>query len=105
MHDLDPMVSKIFAEARAPLADDRFTATALATIDRMRRLWRRGLLLSLTALVILANVPLLEKTATVLGSLGNLFSLPAQFLITPWGWAVSMIVGVCIVIRARPSRR
>jgi hypothetical protein len=107
MLDLDPMLSKTFAQARAPLADDRFTATLLAKIDRTRRarLRQRVLLLSLAALVVLANVPLLEKTATLLGSVGNFFSVRAQFLITPWGWAVSMIVGVCILIRTRPSRR
>jgi len=43
------------------------------------------------------------------GALGEHGCAPAyaDMLITPWGWAVSMLVGtrVMVILRTRPSRR
>jgi hypothetical protein len=30
---------------------------------------------------------------------------PADMVVSPWGWAVSMLFGAWVILRTRPSRR
>ena len=103
INDLDPDLTRLFAQAREPLVDDLFMANLLLKIERARRarMWRQIL-----AIVVSLNIRLvLEKTAAAVRLVGDLSPAYADMLITPWGWAVSMVVGIWVVLRTRPSRR
>jgi len=106
-NELDPEVSRLFAQAHEPLVDREFLAALLVKIERVRRirLWRRILMLVAVAIIGSVNMPMvLEKTAWVAGSIGQISPADADLLVTPAGWAVSMFIGICVVLRTRPSR-
>jgi hypothetical protein len=107
--DLDPELTRAFAQAREPLPDDAFMANLLLKIERARRarLWRRSLAIAAVGVIALLNLrPLLEQTAAVVRFVGDHTpAAPAAWLVTPWGWGVSTLVGVWVVLRTRPSRR
>jgi hypothetical protein len=108
INDLDPDLARLFAQAREPLADDSFTANLLLKIERARRarLWCQILAIAAAVVVVSLNMRLvLEKTAAAMRLIGDFSPAYAEMLITPWGWAVSMIVGIWVVLRTRPSRR
>jgi hypothetical protein len=108
MNELDPDLTRLFAQARAPLADDVFMAGLLLKMERARRarMRRQVLAIAAVAVVVLLNLgPVLEGTAAVVRLVGDVPPAFADLLITPWGWAVSMLVGIAVVLRARPSRR
>jgi len=108
MNELDPDLARLFAQARAPLADDVFMAGLLLKMERARRTRMRLQVLAIAAVavVVLLNLgPVLEDTAAVVRLVGDIPPAYADVLITPWGWAVSMLVGIAAVLRARPSRR
>jgi hypothetical protein len=108
MNELDPDLTRLFAQARAPLADDVFMAGLLLKMERARRarMRRQVLAIAAVAVVVLLNLgPVLEGTAAVVRLVGDIPPAFADLLITPWGWAVSMLVGIAVVLRARPSRR
>jgi hypothetical protein len=107
-NELDPDLARAFAQAREPLADDSFMANLLLKIQRARRarLWRQILAIAAVAVVVSLNMRLvLEKTAAAVRLVGDFSPTYAEMLITPWGWAVSMLVGIWVVLRTRPSRR
>jgi hypothetical protein len=69
-------------------------------------MWRQILAIVAVAVVVLLNLrPVLEKTAAAVRLVGDFSPAYADMLITPWGWAVSMLVGIWVVLRTRPSRR
>jgi hypothetical protein len=108
LNEWDPELTRAFAQAREPLADGAFTAALLSRIERARRLrlWRQ--ILTIAAVLGLAafNIRLvLETTAGAMRYVSEVSPASADFLITPWGWAASMLIGAWIVLRARPSRR
>jgi hypothetical protein len=110
MHDeLDPDLARAFAQARAPLADDDFSATLLRKIERARRarLWRQILVLAVAVIVVSLNMPLvLEQTAAAVRGVGELTPpLPSDLLTTPWGWVASLGIGAGLLFHLRPSRR
>jgi hypothetical protein len=107
-NDRDSELTRAFAHVREPLPGDVFTTTLLANIARARRTraWRRAL--GIAALVIAASLqarPILEKTAAVVRWAADVFPGAADLLITPWGWALSMLVGAWVLLRTRPARR
>lgn len=107
-NELDPEVSRLFAQAHEPLAEREFLAALLMKIERARRirLWCRILMIVAVAIIASVNMPLvLEKTASVARSVGDISSTYAELLVTSAGWAISMFIGICVVLRARPSRR
>jgi hypothetical protein len=107
-NELDPVLVKAFAQAREPLADGEFTAKLLLKIERARRisLWRQILVVAAVALVAGLNVgPVLETTADLVRLAGALPAAYANLLISPWGWAASLLIGAWIMFRTRPSRR
>jgi len=108
INDLDPDLTRLFAQAREPLVDDLFMANLLLKIERARRarMWRQILAIVAVAIVVSLNIrPVLEKTAAAVRLVGDLSPAYADMLITPWGWAVSLVVGLWVVLRTRPSRR
>ena len=106
--ELDPSLARLFAQAREPLDDGPFMANLVPTIERARRvrLWRQ--ILAIAAVVIIASLNMrlvLEMTAAAVRFAGDFSPAYTEMLVTPWGWAVSMLVGACVVLRAWPSRR
>jgi hypothetical protein len=106
--ELDPDLAQAFVQARAPLAADEFTANLLRKIERARRtrLWRQILAILAVVVFLSLNMRLvLEKTASVVRFVGDFSPTYSELLVTPWGWAVSMLIGIWVVLRTRPSRR
>jgi hypothetical protein len=96
INELDPHLTRLFAQAREPLADDLFMANLLLKIERARRarMWRQIVAIVAVAVVVALNIrPMLEKTGAAVRLVGDLSPAYADMLITPWGWAVSMSLG------------
>lgn len=107
-NDVDFELHKVFAQTREALADDGFSASLLLKIDRARRLrrWRRTLVILCIAIAALMNVHLvLQQAIQAVRWVGDLTPACTEVLLTPWGWAASMLLGACVVLRTRPSRR
>jgi hypothetical protein len=67
---------------------------------------RRTLAIVAVMIIVILNMrPVLEKTAAAVRLIGDSSPAYADMLITPWGWAASMCVGIWVVLRTRPSRR
>jgi len=106
--ELDPELTRAFAQAREPLTDAPFVANLLLRIERARRIRLWGQILAVAAVVLVVSLNLrlvLEGTAAAVRLAGDLSPTNMQWLVTPGGWAVSMLIGVWIVLRTRPSRR
>jgi hypothetical protein len=107
-NELDPELTRAFARSREPLADAPFIANLLLRIERARRIRLRGQILAIAAVVVMVSLNLrlvLEGTAAAVRFAGDWSPTTMEWLVTPWGWAVSMLIGVWIVLRTRPSRR
>ena len=108
LDELDPALARLFARARTPLPDGEFIRELFSRIDRARRvrLWRQIAVVAAAVLIGALNMPLLlEKTAGVVRLAGAWAPTYADLLVTPWGWAVSGVVGAWMLFRTRPSRR
>jgi len=108
LDEWDPELTKAFAQAREPLAGDRFMANLLLTIERTRRIrmWLQIFAVVAVVITVSLNMPLvLEKMASAVRFAGDFSPTYAELLITPWGWAASMLIGVWVLFRTRPSRR
>jgi hypothetical protein len=106
--ELDPGLTRLFAQAREPLADGAFMASLLLKIERARRNRMRRQVVAIAAVAVIAVLNIrwvLEMTAGAVRFVGDHSPTYTEMLITPWGWAVSMLVGVWVVLRFRPSRR
>jgi hypothetical protein len=107
-NELDPDLARAFAEARGVLAHDEFIVDLLLKIERSRRarLWRR--IVAIGAVVVLVSINMrlvLDMTASVVRFVAELSPIPAESVVTPWGWAVSMVIGAWVVLRAGSLRR
>ena len=92
--ELDPQLLRCFAAAHEPAADDAFTRRLLLELEHARRarLWRQ--ILAVAAAVILVSLNLrgvLEHTAAMVRVVGDLAPVSTNWLITPWGWAASLL--------------
>jgi hypothetical protein len=107
-NDWDPELTRAFAHAREPLAAEVFLASLLPKIERARRI-RLGrqifAILAVLGFVALNLQLVLTKTAAAIRFVGDVSPAPAEFLVSPWGWAASMLIGVWVLLRIRPSRR
>lgn len=106
--ELDPQLLRAFAEAEEPPAGDEFLVSLLRKIERTRRarLWGWGG--AAAALVVVAGLNMrlmLEATAAAVRFVGDFSPADMQVLISPAGWAVSMLVGGAVLFLMRPSRR
>jgi hypothetical protein len=107
-NEWDPELTRAFAQAREPLAGDAFTAALLSKIERAQRLrlWRQIFTIAAVLGLAALNMRLvLETTAGAVRYIGEASSTSVDFLITPWGWAASLLIGAWILLRTRPSRR
>jgi hypothetical protein len=108
LDERDPDLLKAFAQARETPADDAFMAAVLMKVERARRtrLRRQALAIAAAVAFILLNRRLVwEGTAAAVSVVGDLSPTYATWLVSPVGWVVSTLIGVCVVLRSRPSRR
>jgi hypothetical protein len=106
--ELDPHILKTFAHAGEPPGGDEFMASVLQRIERTRRArrWIWGVAAAALAVVAALNMRLmLEVTAAAVRFAGDFSPADMQMLISPAGWAVSMLVGGAVLFLMRPSRR
>jgi len=106
--ELDPHILRAFAEADEPPARDEFLVNLLQKIERARRARIRGWSVLAAALVVVAALNMrlmLEVTAATVRFVGDFSPADMQILISPAGWAVSMLVGCGVLFLMRPSRR
>jgi len=107
-NDWDPELSRAFARAREPLHDDLFSATLLQKIDRVRRrrILRQILVTAAVVLIVAVNLrPVLDETAGAVRMVAEAAPAYAEWVISPWGWATSILIGAWVVLRSRRSRR
>lgn len=107
-NECDPELTEAFAQAREPLAGDQFMASLLLRIERTRRIrmWRQIVAVVAIMIIVSLNMPLvLEKMARAIHFAGEFSPTYTEFLITPWGWTASMLIGVWVLFRTWPSRR
>jgi hypothetical protein len=106
--ELNPSLARLFSQAREPLDDGPFMANLVGKIERARRARLRRQILAIAAIGVIASLNMrlvLEMTAAAVRFVGDFSPAYTELLITPWGWAVSMLVGIWVVLRTRPSRR
>lgn len=106
--ELDPLILGVFAQADEPPGGDEFLANLLQKIERTRRARRWGWGGAAAALVLVTalNMPwMLRMTAAAVRFAGDFSPADMQLLISPAGWAVSMLVGGGVLFLMRPSRR
>ena len=81
--------------------------TLLLKIEQARRGRLRRQLLAMAAVMILLLLNLrwvLENTGAMVRMVGDLAPM-SSWLITPWGWTASSVLGAVLLLRFRPSRR
>jgi hypothetical protein len=108
LNEWDPELTKAFAQAREPLPGDQFMASLLWRIERARRIrmWRQIFAVVAVVIIVSFNMRLvLEKMASAVRFAGDFSQTCTELLITPWGWAASMLIGLWVLFRTRPSRR
>jgi len=106
--ELDPHILRAFARAREPLAGDEFMLRVLQKIERARRARMRRWGGAAAALVVVAALNMrltLEMAGAAVRFAGDFSPADMQMLISPAGWAVSMLVGGGVLFLMRPSRR
>jgi hypothetical protein len=107
-NDWDPELTRVFAIAREPLDDGPFTARLLQKIDgeRRRRLWRQILAAAAVVLFVALNLrSVLDETAAAIRLAADAAPAYTEWVISPWSWAGSMLIGAWVVLRTRRSRR
>jgi hypothetical protein len=107
-NDWDPELTKVFARACEPLDDYVFTATLLQKLNRVRRrrLWRQIFVAAAVLLIVAVNLrPVLDETADAVRTVAEAVPAYTDLLVSPWGWAESMLIGAWVILRTRRSRR
>lgn len=105
--ELDPLLLELFEAKRAGLNDPEFIAALLTRIERQQRAAGRWqVLLAIGFLVLLAwQLPgLLRATAAAVQTMSLHSQAYAPLMISPIGWAVSMLVGLAVMLRIMPRR-
>lgn len=107
LNERDPDLNLIFAQARESLAGEQFTVNLLLKIEgaRRARMWRQIVAVAAVVILLALNLrPLLATTTSAMLWVGDLLPAYSEFLITPWGWAVSALIGGW-VLRSRLLHR
>jgi hypothetical protein len=105
--ELDPLLVELFESKHASLNDPEFIAALLTRIERQQRAAGRWqALLAIVLLLLLAwQLPgLLRATAAAVQSMSTHSQAYAPLMISPIGWAVSMLVGLAVMLRIMPRR-
>lgn len=106
--ELDPQLLALFAEKHAPLPGTEFVEAFLEKMDRARRI-RTFSRIAMTVVAVLAGAwvmpSVLNHSAVVVRAIGEHSTSYAPLVISPWGWAVSMLIGLAVIIRTGGLRR
>jgi len=100
----EPELARSFAKAREALDEDTFAAGVLAAMASARRrmLWMRWAAIGAAVIAMICVGPVIgPPIGALLRAAGDYSALGAGFLVTPWGWAMSMLIGVWVLARAR----
>jgi hypothetical protein len=103
--ELDPMLLRLFEDRRQSLPDEAFVTTLLRRIERRQRAAavRQAAIIAAALLLIAWLLPgLLRATAAVVQSIGAQTESYASLLLSPLGWAASMLVGLAVILRLVP---
>jgi hypothetical protein len=106
--ELDPQLLALFAEKHEPLPSTEFVEAFLEKMERARRI-RTFSRIAMTVVAVLAGAwvmpSVLNHTAVVVRAIGEHSTSYAPLVISPWGWAVSMLIGFAVIIRTGGLRR
>jgi hypothetical protein len=110
--EFDPEIAKAFAQLERPLAGDEFMAQVLRSIERAQKArTRRWIAAAAVGAIVAVTVAALKLPATLAAAdaavrfTGDFSPADMALLISPAGWAVSMLVGGAVLYLLRPSRR
>lgn len=106
--EIDHPLAALFAEAHEGLPSAEFMQALVAKMERARRLrsMRRialGLMLAILAAWIMPSV--FATTAAVVRTVGEQSRSYGILVISPAGWAVSMLIGFLVLLRSGALRR
>ncbi|HEX3914919.1 MAG TPA: hypothetical protein VHW71_15565 [Steroidobacteraceae bacterium] len=106
--ELDAQLVALFAESRETLPSEEFMRAFGMRRKRTRRsrtLRRVGLIAVLAIIATWAAPAVLEQTAAAFRALGMHSTDYGELLVSPWGWAVSTLFGLAVLVRTRALRR
>jgi hypothetical protein len=106
--EIDNRLISLFAEAHETLPSAEFMQSFLARMQRARRMQsmrRIALGLVLVFLAAWITPPLLSATAAVVRVIGEQPLAYGALIISPAGWAVSMLIGFLVLLRTGALRR
>jgi hypothetical protein len=106
--EMDEELLARFARAHERLPDAEFMQSLLAGMQRARRLrsWRRIVMVVVVGILAAWIMPsVLESTAAVVRSVAEHAPSYDALIISPGGWAVSMLIGFGVLLRAGALRR
>jgi hypothetical protein len=104
----DDRLRALFAEAHETLPGAEFTQLFLVRMERARRVQSmRRIALGLGVLVLAAWImpSVLATTAAVMHAIGEQSRPFGALIISPAGWAVSMLIGFFLLLRTGALRR
>lgn len=106
--ELDPQLLALFAEKHEQLPSAEFLGASMAKMERAQRM-RTLSRIAMTVVAILAGAwitpSVLNQTAVVMSTIGEHSAHYAPLVISPWGWAVSMLIGLAVLFRTGALRR
>jgi hypothetical protein len=104
----DPKVLALFAKKHEPLPSAEFLETFFARMDRARRMRTLGRI-AVTILAVFAAAwimpSVLDHTALVVRAVSEQATSYAPLVVSPWGWAASMLIGLAVILRTGALRR
>jgi sterol desaturase/sphingolipid hydroxylase (fatty acid hydroxylase superfamily) len=107
-NEIDDRLLVLFAEAHETLPSAAFMQSFLAKMQQARR--RQSL--RRIALVVALGVPtawimpsVLATTAAIVNAVGEQSRPYGELIISPAGWAVSMLIGLLVLLRTGALRR
>ena len=107
-NEIDEKLLALFAQAQEPLPDAEFMQSLLARMQQARQLRSRQRIAMVVVVASLAAwiMPsVLQTTATVVRSVAEHTPSYDALIISPGGWAVSMLIGLIVLLRVRVLRR
>ena len=106
--EIEDRLVALFAEAHESLPSAEFMRAFLARMERARRLQsmlRVALVLVLAILAAWIMPSVLATTAAVVNTVGEQSRSYGVLVISPAGWAVSMLIGFLVLLRTGALRR
>jgi hypothetical protein len=107
-NEIDERLLTLFAGARETLPDAEFMQAFLARMERARRRQRLRRIAVVVLLGVLAawiTPSILATTAAVAHVVGEQSRSYGALVISPAGWAVSMLIGFLVLLRTGALRR